>query len=71
MSKLLKCGICGHVYLPAAHGNHCPCCGSWPVEVQGKTFHIDLNTNRQIAKPFSVTRSLAETLNNLAAQLKS
>jgi len=69
-SKLIECGICKWEYLPKAHGHHCPVCGSFPISVGDKQFHIDLNTNRQIARPFSVTRSLAEVLNALAAQLK-
>ena len=66
MPKLIKCGICSHVYLPEAHYFHCPCCASFPITIGKKEFHVDVVTNRQIAKPFTMTRSLAETLNKLA-----
>lgn len=30
---LLKCAICDNWYRPAAHDNHCPVCGSYPLKV--------------------------------------
>ena len=42
---LRKCGICEHWYMPEAHHNHCPACGSAPIG----HVHVDSATGRVIA----------------------
>jgi hypothetical protein len=52
-TKLRKCRICRHLYLPEAHNHHCPICGTVAIRLVNVTVKI----KSEGAEPVSIGKA--------------